>query len=107
MDRRGVDPSLGDVTKSDDNAGHADAFFQDRLFLAGDAVLLEMQFVRDAVTDPMARRLGCLSTSRLKVADPFRRGEAARVHAEAADSSDKALRERRLFLAVRVGEVLR
>jgi hypothetical protein len=44
------------VTKPDDNAGHADVFFQDRHFLAGDAVLLEMQFVRDAVTDPIARR---------------------------------------------------
>ena len=33
-------------------------------------MLLEMQFVRDAVTNPMARRLGCLSTPRLKVAIP-------------------------------------
>ena len=56
VDRRGVAPSPGDVTKLGDNVGHADAAFQDGLFLAGDAVMLEMQFVRDAVTDPIARR---------------------------------------------------
>jgi hypothetical protein len=44
------------VTKLGDNVGHADAAYQDAHFLAGDAVMLEMQFVRDAVTDPIARR---------------------------------------------------